>query len=160
MASFDLIYLADGSMQSCVNVKKPVGTGGANLREDVLLIQVLFNYIAEHLTPGSIGLGKEYAVPEITGNMDADTFSAIGAFQLANLSALVINRFDGRIDPAKYRGRRINLVGKRLMSITYLHQLATDASVMRGSGGDYSQQLAHMNAELASYLDQSLIDRL
>lgn len=160
MASFDLIRLPDGTTQSCVNIKKPVGHGGANLREDVLLIQVLFNYIAEGLSPSAIGLGGEYPVPEMNGIMDAETYSAIGAFQLRNLSALLISRFDGRIDPASYRNRRINLVGKRLMSITYLHLIAPDAAVMRGTGGDYTTHLAHMNPELATYLDRSLIESL
>lgn len=158
MAQFEFITLKGGQTVSTVNVRKVVGNGGVNLREDVLLIQALFKFIAEHLGPHAIfGSQSGYEVPEITGVMDAATYSAIGEFQIRNLRNLLMKTFDGRIHPASYKNREIQLQGKPLMSITYLHLVAQDASVMGGMGGDYTQDLARMNGELAMYLDRSIL---
>lgn len=149
----------DSGLVSAVNISQPVGfvKGRGNLREDVLLIQVLFNYISRGLSPGAVGLGGEYKIPAMTGIMDADTSSAIGAFQLANASKLLMNTYDNRIDPAHYHHRRINSHARQFMSITWLHFLATDAAVMQ-SHYDYIQGLAKLNLQLALAIDQVVIN--
>lgn len=154
MASFDVIYLTSGETQSAVNISAIVGNGGSNKYDDVLLIQALFNYIGK----GSLGLGPDYNMPEMSGSMDGDTYSAIGEFQLKWLSHLMIKTFDGRIHPASYKNRKLNLYGgpRPLMAITLLHVLAGDAALMNGDH-DYTQALASMNGELAKYLDSSLM---
>ncbi len=155
MARFESIHTLDGQIHSTVNVSDTVGVAGRNLRGDVLLIQVLFKYIAEGLDKRAIGLGPEYNVPEATGHMDADTYSAICEFQIAHRNHLLINTFDGVIHPARYKGRKLILFGRPLMTITRLHIIAVDASLIRGDG-PFPLTLARMNSELASYLDSSL----
>jgi hypothetical protein len=157
MAQFEEINVK-GTFQSGVNVSKIVGFAGANLTEDVLLIQALFNYIADGMFPEMLGLGGDYKVPEVTGEMDADTYSAIGAFQIRNASRLLRQNFDGRIHPASYKGRVIKDVYKQpVMSITLLHIMATDAAIFRGDHS-YPQALASQYSELAHYLDRHLFD--
>lgn len=149
----------DGELVSVVNISQPVGfiKDRGNLREDVLLIQGLFNYISRGLYPGAVGLGGEYKIPRMTGVMDADTSSAIGAFQLANASKLLMNTYDNRIDPAHYHHRIISSHARQFMSITWLHFLATDAAVMQ-SHYDYIQGLAGLNLQLALAIDQAVIN--
>ena len=158
MAKFDLIYLTNGQTESCVNVSATVGNGGRNLREDILLIQALINYIADGLGRDVLGLEPEYDMPEINGEMDSATYSAIGQFQVRNLQYLMMKTFDGRIHPASYKNRKITLIGKPKMTITLLHTYASDASMMSGKGLNYTQQIASMNQELAIALDRSLME--
>lgn len=152
MARMETINI-NGNHALCVNIKDIVGLAGANLREDVMLIQTLFNYIAKGLRPESVGLGGNYNIPEITGEIDADTYLAIGEFQIRNASRLVRYRFDGRIHPASYKNRVIRDTRKPVMSITLLHLLATDAAVMQ-SDHHYTNGLIRMKPELAGYLDR------
>ena len=154
MAQFEQINI-HGNIQQGVNIRKIVGFAGANLKEDLLLIQALFNYIAKGMFPELLGLGGDNNIPEITGEMDADTSTAIVAFQIRNASRLLRHNFDGRIHPASYKGRVIKDETKPLMCITLLHIMATDTAVFNGDH-DYSQALANLNPELAHYLDQSL----
>lgn len=142
----------NGEQQLCVNIAKIVGFAGANLKEDVMLIQALFNYIATGLYPGAVGLGGDYKIPEITGEMDADTYSAIGEFQLRNARQL-IGKFDGRIHPASYQNRVLKDIRKPVMCMTLLHIMATDAAVMQ-SDYHYRDGLIRLKPELAQYLDQ------
>ena len=155
MAQFEEITI-NGKAQSGVNIKKTVGFAGPNLKEDVLLIQALFNYIAKGMFPEMVGLGGDYKIPEVTGEMDGDTYSAIGAFQIRNASRLLMPTFDGRIHPASYKNRNIRNSAGRLMCITLLHIMAIDTSVMRGDH-DYPQTLAHEYPELAYFLDRNLM---
>jgi hypothetical protein len=155
MARFDIIRTSTGEIQGTVNLTHAVGTGAPNHHSDVLLIQALFKYIAEGLTPSALGLGGDYNVPDLSGKMDAETYSAIGEFQITNMRELMMKRFDGVIHPASYKNRTINLSKRPLMSITYLHLMATDASVMNGDVG-YTQAIARMNLELAFALDASM----
>jgi hypothetical protein len=155
MAQFEDVII-NGRAQSGVNIKKIVGFAGPNLKEDVLLIQALFNYIAKGMFPEMLGLGGEYKVPEVTGEMDGETYSAIGAFQIRNASRLLGPTLDGRIHPASYKNRNIKNSAGRVMCITQLHFMATDTAVMRGDH-DYPQALAHEYPELAYFLDRNLI---
>jgi hypothetical protein len=146
----------NGRMQSAVNVSGIVGFKGANFRDDVMLIQGLLNYIANGLHPGAVGLGGDYKIPEITGVMDADTYSAIGAFQINNARQLLMQTFDGRIHPASYKNRRLRSNAKQ-MSIVLLHITATDAALMNGDY-DYQSGMAKMNQELAFLIDRMMIN--
>ncbi|HMS07906.1 MAG TPA: hypothetical protein PKE66_00300 [Pyrinomonadaceae bacterium] len=157
MARFDQIRTSTGAIEDTVNLTHAVGTGARNERADVLLIQTLFNYIVKGLGPRSAGLGGEYTVPEMSGKMDANTYSAIAAFQISNMRELMMKRFDGVIHPADYKNRTIDLRKRPLMTITYLHLIATDASAINGDRG-YTQALARMSPELAMYLDASIFD--
>ena len=146
----------DGIYQTAVNVSAIVGFGGANRRGDVMLIQGLFNYIAK-IMPDAVGLGGEYKVPEITGEMDTDTYSAISEFQIINAQSLLMKQFDGRIHPASYANRRLHTSnGKRFMCITYLHIMAMNSALFQGHL-DYIQELANLNSELKRYIDMGMI---
>jgi hypothetical protein len=153
MAQFATINIG-GNEQSGVNIRKTVGHGGANLLDDVMLIQALFKYIAKGLHPGAVGLGGDYKVPEVTGIMDAETYSAIGEFQIQNAARLLSHSFDGRIHPASYKGRVIRDSRKPVMCVTLMQIMATDAAVIQGHY-DYPQALAQKHPELARYLDRS-----
>ncbi len=146
----------DGERRLVVNLSGIVGFAGANRRGDVLLIQGLFNYIAGGLYPGAVGLGGEYKIPEITGLINADTYSAISEFQIQNASSLLMSHFDGRIHPANYPNRKLHSNAKRMMSITLLHIMASDAAVMQGHS-DYIKGLAALQPELAAVIDQAVI---
>lgn len=154
---FTHLYL-DGRRDLTLNISGIVGFAGANNKDDVMLIQGYFNYIAKGLYPGAVGLGSEYKIPEITGEMDAETYSAISEFQIKNAGSLLMSHFDGRIHPASYGNRKITTGGnKRYMSITLLHILASDAAVMQ-SHKDFIQGMAQMSPELAYSIDMAIIN--
>lgn len=126
------IQFTDGSSESALNVSYSVGYNGVNKPDDVMLVQAMIALIAK-LDKGWVGLDEAgYSVPEISGEMDADTYTAIGQFQIRNKDRLLIKTFDGRIDPAHYKGRHLRHAMRQLMSIMLLHQMATDASVLLG----------------------------
>lgn len=156
MAKTEVINI-NGKTQFGVNVTDIVGMTGANRREDLMLIQALFNYIAKGLGPQLLGLGGDYNIPEINGDWDADTSLAICEFQIRNAGRLLRNKFDGHIHPASYKNRIIRGVNGRLMSITLLHQMATDAAVMQGHF-EYREGLIKLKPELAKYLDRFIAD--
>jgi hypothetical protein len=148
----------NGERVLTLNVSGIVGFAGANYRDDVMLIQGLFKYISDGLYPEALGLGGNYKVPEITGEMDADTYSAISEFQIRNAGSLLMSRFDGRIHPANYKNRSLTTGGnKRYMSITLLHIMATDAAVMQGHH-DFTQGLTKLNPKLAYAIDIAVIN--
>jgi len=149
MAFIDRIYRGNGHSERAVNLAGSVGINGKNLFYDVMLIQTLFHYIAEtpniyNIITGEqiLGLGEDsqgftYRLPKITGVMDTDTVSTISQFQISNASSLLTgNRFDGLIEPAKYRGRtlRRSSIGSRLMAITLLHVFARECENARRDG--------------------------
>ncbi|NJM52258.1 MAG: hypothetical protein HC846_02000 [Blastocatellia bacterium] len=149
MAKIETITL-DGRESSALNISGVVGfprpsDNFFNDWSDVLVIQGFFNYIANHLRPDTIGLGGDYKVPKFTGVMDADTSSAIGAFQLSCASFLMMKTYDNRIDPANYKNRHLRS-GRRQMSIVFLHILAGDAGQMAGVGRDgYIRDMMSLN---------------
>ncbi|HYJ90435.1 MAG TPA: hypothetical protein VEV84_03940 [Pyrinomonadaceae bacterium] len=129
---YNFISFTDGSMEPTLNVQASVGYNGTNAPDDVLLIQGLIGVIAK-LDKSWVGLDESgYAVPDVTGEMDADTYTAIGQFQIRNKDRLLMSTFDGRVDPAHYKNRHLPHALHRMMSITLLHQMATDASVLMG----------------------------
>ncbi|MGI8810995.1 MAG: hypothetical protein ACR2IH_00510 [Pyrinomonadaceae bacterium] len=125
---FDTIYLADGSNEPCYNVTNAVGAGGSNLFDDVVLVQAMLRLIAGYSLSAAGLTEAGYRAPEVSGTMDNDTYTAIGQFPIANNGNLIVGTFDGRVDPAHYKGRKIH-GNHPLMTITRLHQIATDASV-------------------------------
>ncbi len=137
MVSVEKINM-DGRLELGVNISGIVGYAGANDKDDVLLIQGLFQYIAKGLSPGSIGLGGLYKLPEITGEMDGETYSAIGEFQIRNSHRLLKDSYNTRIHSANYRNRQLRSTAGRFMAITLLHIMATDAALMNGSN-DYTR---------------------
>ena len=142
--------------ESAVNLSGIVGYAGKNDEGDVYLIQGLFKYISAGLYPGAVGLGGEYNIPEISGKMDSDTYSAISQFQVVNAGSLLMQWFDGRFHPASYKNRHIRSGNHRYMSITLLHIMATDAAVMQGHYS-YTQGLAQLDPKLAYYIDMAVI---
>lgn len=156
MAKTEVINI-NGKTGFGVNVTGIVGFAGENRQEDVMLIQALFNYIANGLSPAAVGLGSKYRIPEITGEIDADTYLAIGEFQIKHAHRMLRNPFDGRIHPASYKNRAIRNGSGRLMCITLLHIMATDAAVMQ-SHYDYREGLIKLKPELAKYLDRFITD--
>jgi len=163
MAFVDRIYTGNGQSERAVNLADSVGHNGKNLFYDVMLIQTLFHYIAEtrnirNILSGEeiLGLGEDYQgfnyrVPKITGEMDADTYSAIGQFQFSNASSLLTgNPYNRVIEPAKYQGRtlrRLN-IGSRLMAITLLHVWAKECENVR-TDGSYIDVIRSKNVHLS-----------
>lgn len=129
---YNNILFTDGSSESALNVSFSVGHNGVNKPDDIMLIQGMIALIAR-FDKGWVGLDEAgYSVPKVTGDMDADTYTAIGQFQIKNKDRLLMKMYDDRIDPAHYKGRHLPHGLRRLMSITLLHQMATDASVLLG----------------------------
>lgn len=153
MAKIETINL-DGREMSALNISGVVGfprkhDGNFNQRDDVLVTQGFFNFIANNISPSAIGLGGDYKVPKITGVVDADTSSAIGAFQLSCASFLMMKIYDNRIDPANYKNRHLHSE-RRQMSIVFLHILAGDAGQMAGVGRDgYIRDMMSLNDDLS-----------
>ena len=150
MASVEKINF-DGRTGLGVNISSIVGAGGINDRDDVLVIQGLFNFIAKGLNPASVGLVGLYKIPDVTGDMDGETYSAIGEFQIRNAYRLLSAKSDGRIHPAKYQNTRLSSNSKRFMSITLLHIMAMDVAVMNGNL-DYLGGMSSLNAELGGVI--------
>jgi hypothetical protein len=146
----------NGQRQLGVNIEQSVGMDGANEYEDVLLIQTLFNYIAEGLGPESIGLDGEYRVPDMTGSMDGETHTAISQFQMTNASSLFRKGkfFDWCIDRASYNGLSLRS-NKPVISMTLLQIKATDAALMQGGNPNgYSEALIGIQPDLAQFLNK------
>lgn len=132
-----------GNKYEHLNVSSVVGYGSVNRHDDVMLIQGFFNYI-----------GKEGAnffapvIPEITGEFDDKTFSAVLWFQTIFAFRLLTGiHFDGRIHPANYENRQINNPGGRLMGITLLNLLAQYTALRHGKL-DYIHEIAKLNSRL------------
>jgi hypothetical protein len=159
---YDRIYYTDGSHDVCFNISGSVGYGGDNLFEDVMLVQSMLKLVALY-SRGAAGLSDpDYNLPEVTGAIDADTYTAIGQFQIAHKSELMMKAFDGRIDPAHYKGRRLRRSHYPVMTIMLLHFYATDAAVMLGTSDttlvSYQKALEQLNSKLATMFDMALLN--
>lgn len=159
---YNYILYTDGGMEPCLNIKASVGFKGVNQPDDVLLIQGLIGVIAQ-LDKSWVGLDESgYSVPKPTGQMDADTYTAIGQFQIRNKDRLLMSTFDGRIDPAHYKNRHLPHGLRHMMSIMLLHQMATDANVLMGTLTDdpsddlsYRGALVRLNPIFKSKIDHA-----
>lgn len=91
-----------------INVSNSVGKGGANAKDDVLVVQALLKYALE---------GRHYfrndTFPEPNGTMDENTMKLIKKYQrYVRIKQKLKMSVDGRIDPS--RGG-IHVPGKRLL---------------------------------------------
>ena len=156
MAQFETINFDNGKVERGINIGKVVGWAGADLKEDVMLIQTVFEYISTGLSPHVFGLDHQFKA-EYPGKMDNETYYALGEFQIKNASRLLRDTYR-RIHPASYKGRVIkDHNASPLMTITYLHLVATDAQVMHGHH-DYTEELLKMQPELAYFTDKALME--
>lgn len=140
-----------GSLREpAVNINFSVGKDGDNGPADVMLIQTLFHYICHIGGKRMANVGFSLSeVPEITGRCCDKTKRAILKFQQKNVHQLL--RVDGKIEPAIYDGRNIRPGEKRYMTMTLLHFLATEMSIMNGDS-NYVQGLIKMVPRLAPWL--------
>ena len=137
-----------GETRDCVNVSGSVGSGQANQRLDVMLVQALLRFIGLQEDPAasgeydnfakySLGLNSSAEVPQITGAFDARTADAIVAFQTRHRHRVL--KIDGIVHPASYGHRRL----KRqypLMTITLL-DLEASETITNIGGGHYIRGL-------------------
>jgi hypothetical protein len=79
-----------------INVSASVGAGGANSKDDVIVVQAMLKYALE---ARSFFLGEKF--PEPTGTMDVATIDLIRKYQRYLRRKLKVPvSVDGRIDPA------------------------------------------------------------
>lgn len=155
MAQFEPINF-DGVTEMGINIRKIVGWAGADLEEDVMLLQTVFEYISIGVGPHVFGMEQPFKA-EVRGYMDHDTLYALGEFQVKNAGRLLTDTFR-RMHPASYKGRVIrNHMTSKLMTITYLHILAQQAGMMQGSL-DYTQDLLELEPRLVKFIDKALIE--
>ncbi len=92
MAKLDFVYAIEE-----INVSESVGRGGANRRNDVLVVQALLKY---GLSENHYFRGEHFTEPN--GMMDHNTITLIKSFQRYLRRIRKINvSVDGRIDSAK-----------------------------------------------------------
>jgi hypothetical protein len=142
MATKEMLTLF-GDHFPCFNVTTTVGAGAINAPDDVMLIQAMFNFIAEGERNGStLGITSRRELPELTGRIESKTLAIIHSYQ-ARWSRLLLN-VDGKIHPAHYAGRDLQLDGStRRMAITLLHQHAQGAAALMNEP-DYTTALPDM----------------
>lgn len=129
MANIEIVDFKVTKMEQ-TNISDVVGVGQKNNRNDVMLIQTLFNLIgvSEVKARMNFGLSKS-DLPEPTGIFDTKTHQAIWAFQRKMANRL--HNIDGKIHPASYKNRVLNAgPGKRQMMITLLNLVALDEALM------------------------------
>lgn len=153
MAQFEQITI-NGVQEEGINIRKVVGWAGADLEEDVMLIQTVFEYISIGMGPEVFSLDKPFKA-EFRGYMDNDTLYALGEFQIRYSDRLLKDTYR-RIHPASYKNRSIS-DSKRLMTITLLHVFAKNSAFFQGHFS-YTQQLLEMEPRLAMYTDKALIE--
>jgi hypothetical protein len=107
-----------------LNLSFSVGRPGFNRKDDVMLVQALFNFVAErHSSSVSVlGIGQ-VDLPRVTGEIDGATIFAIQWFQLRWVRFM--RMIDRTMRPARYEGD-LDL-SKRMEPITMLVSLARDA---------------------------------
>lgn len=153
MAQFEQITI-NGVQEEGINIRKIVGWAGADLEEDVMLIQTVFEYISIGMGPEVFSLDMPFK-PEFRGYMDNDTLYALGEFQIRYANRLLKDTYR-RIHPASYKNRRIS-DSKRLMTITLLHVFAKNSAFFQGHSS-YTQKLLEMEPRLAKFTDYALIN--
>lgn len=136
-----------GDKFPCFNVTMTVGTGGVNAPDDVMLIQTMFNFIAEGERGGDmLGITKRAELPDLTGVIDTKTLAIIHKYQLR--WARLLLQVDNLIHPAHYADRDLKLDGStRRLAITLLHQHAQDAAT-RMNEPDYTTAMVDMFPEM------------
>ena len=137
----DLITI-DGWSEYGLNVFDSVGVGGANNPGDVMVVQAMFRYLHD------LNVQKDHLQDykhlwdgmdlEPTGIFDVRTKRTIIHYQQSYWYAVLST--DGIVHPAKYENRKITTGnGKRLMTITHLHQ---ELWMAEDNGKDYTREIA------------------
>lgn len=155
MAQFEVINIAGETAKRGINIRKIVGWAGADLLEDVMLIQTVFEYISKGMGPSVFNMDHHFKA-DFPGRMDLDTYYALGEFQIKHASRLLKDTYR-RIHPASYKNRIIRNISQPVMTITLLHWFALDAAFFQGHM-DYTEELLRMQPELAFYTDKALIE--
>lgn len=111
------------------NISGIVGVGGANDKNDVMLVQALFRMVgySEYHARKNFRICPN-DMPQPTGSLDTKTIQAIWGFQRANADRLL--SLDGKLHPANYKNRTIKNIAGRLMAITLLNFLVADTALM------------------------------
>lgn len=116
MAHLVALHPPDRNQPTFFNVDGVVGASPAqNLREDLLLVQFAFSWIASSPTPGTgAKLAAAAKAVRLTGAIDAATISAIQAMQERRKEQFPGTVVDGRVSPARggtsYGGGRWTII--------------------------------------------------
>ncbi|MEZ5346507.1 MAG: hypothetical protein R2681_13235 [Pyrinomonadaceae bacterium] len=139
-----------------INVDRPVGKGGVNLREDVMVIQAMLKYALEGR---SYFQGDFFPMP--SGVMDKDTLTLIEAYQtfLRRECGRKVS-VDGRIDPAK----GIFVSDRRTLTWT-ISQLNAHAQEVhlyssKGGGRNYLAGIRNMYPQVDAILSKTAVGTL
>lgn len=132
MACIEIVNFNVVKMEQ-TNISHVIGAGQKNERNDVMLIQTLFNLIGFSDVSAKLNFGLSKSdLPEPTGIFDGKTQQAIWEFQKINTRRL--HNIDGKIHPASYKNRVLKKgPGGRQMMITLLNLLALEAALMNHS---------------------------
>jgi len=103
-----------------------VGVGGLNERGDVMLIQALFNFIADGHEISRTGLPSAARLPVLTGILDGRTIEAITAFQLRWMKQLLPS-FAGKVFPLP-AGYRMKSLSDKAPMLHMLNVMARDST--------------------------------
>lgn len=135
------------------NLTFPVGSPAVNHPNDVLLVQAMFNFIADGFEDGSmLGIKSAKELPKINGVMDGLTKSMINKFQERWVHALL--RSDGKIHPAMYGGRNIQASARGpIMTITMLHLICGNAAALFNEV-DYTNFMPRRFPALWTFVDR------
>jgi hypothetical protein len=133
------------------NVNAPVGDGGENEAGDVLLVQAMFQYLAELVELERLGLKSSDEIPAPTGRIDDRTLNAIKRYQQSAAVWSLLSA-DGLIHPADSQSRNIRLQGLiRLKTITSLQlQIYLEKPFYL----DYTEEILRRVPQLETCLDQ------
>ena len=144
MATKEMMTLS-GAKFPCFNVSLPVGVGGSNAVDDVMLIQAMFRFIAERFGElSTLGITSRNDLSGLTGVLDKKTINVITRYQ--SRWARILLATNGLIHPANYANRDLNLDGTtRRMTITLLHQHCQDAAARSGET-DYTTAMIHVSS--------------
>lgn len=106
------------------NLSNSVGRPGANRKDDVMLVQALFGFVAKRRGGDTSLLGiARNELPNVTGSLDGSTIWAIQRFQLRWVKFMQM--IDSAMRPATYEGN-VQIMGQRVAPITLLVSHARD----------------------------------
>jgi hypothetical protein len=151
MARIETLTL-NGVRQQCFNVCEVVGVPpvATNNKGDVMVVQAMFQNIADILGFGWLNLSSKADVPDVNGHFDLNTKKALLGYQHKWKPTLIAE--DGLIHPASYKGRDISFgaPGQVLMTITRLHHDLVTRVIPKGT--DYTTFFQKIWPELIPWL--------
>ena len=139
------------------NLDAAVGVGAANKVGDVVLVQAMLQGLnkggARHYFYNRKTLDQT-RLPEPHGRMDHETLTAIRNLQMWLASRLLA--VDGRIDPASFAGRKLNLSAAKKTMLQILNQ---ELGVYSNSAGspDHTVWLMNMYPQLRNHVRDKTI---